>query len=89
MDGTHYEYTAVYVDVLVVCMKDPQAFCDTLKEVCKLKFKSFGSLSYNLVCGYTRDEDGTLAADTRNTLTRFFSPMKICLGRNQKWPDHQ
>ena len=31
--GTHYEYIAVYVDDLAICMKDPQAFCDTLKEV--------------------------------------------------------
>ena len=31
--GTHYEHIAVYVDDLAICMKDPQAFCDTLKEV--------------------------------------------------------
>ena len=31
-DGTHYEYIAVYVDDLAICMKDPQALCDTLKE---------------------------------------------------------
>ena len=32
-DGTHYEYiAAVYVDDLAICMKDPQAFCDTLKK---------------------------------------------------------
>ena len=31
-DGTHYEYIAVYVDDLAVCMQDPQAICDTLKK---------------------------------------------------------
>ena len=31
-DGSHYEYIAVYVDDLAICMKDPKAFCDTLKE---------------------------------------------------------
>ena len=31
-DGTHYEYIAVYVDDTAICMKDPQAFCDTLME---------------------------------------------------------
>ena len=38
-DSTHYEYIAVYVDDLVICMKDPQAFCDTLKEVYKAQAK--------------------------------------------------
>ena len=32
-DGNHYEYIAVYVDDLAICMKDPKAFCDTLKEL--------------------------------------------------------
>ena len=64
-DGTHYEYIAVYVDDLSVCMKHPQSFCDTLKEDYKLKLKGVGPLSYHLGCGYTRDEDGTLVADTR------------------------
>ena len=64
-DGTHYEYIAVYVDDLAICMKDPQAFCDTLKEVHKLKFKAIGPLSYHLGCGYIRHEDGTLVADPR------------------------
>ena len=60
-DGTHYEYIAVYLDDFVICKKDPQGFCDTLKEVYKLNVKGVGPLSYHLGCGYTRDEDGTLA----------------------------
>ena len=31
-DGNHYEYIAVYVDDLAICMKDPKSFCDTLKK---------------------------------------------------------
>ena len=31
-DGNHYEYIAVYVDDLAICMKDPKALSDTLKE---------------------------------------------------------
>ena len=34
-DGTHSEYIAVYEDDFAICMKDSQAFCDTLKEVYK------------------------------------------------------
>ena len=62
-DGGHYEYIAVYVDHIAICMKDPQAFCDTLKNKYKLKIKGVGPLSYHLGCGYTRDEDRTVVAD--------------------------
>ena len=43
-DGSHYEYIAVYVDDLAICMKDPQAFCDTVKDKYKLKLKGVGPL---------------------------------------------
>ena len=59
-DVSHYEYTAVYVDDLAICMKDPKSFCDTLKEKYKLKLKGVGPINYHLGCGYTRDEDGNL-----------------------------
>ena len=64
-DDNHYEYIAVYVDYLAVCMKDPKAFCDTLKEKYKLILKGVVPISYHLGCGYMRDEDGTLVADPR------------------------
>ena len=35
-DDNHYEYIAVHVDDLAISMKDPKAFCDTLKEKYKL-----------------------------------------------------
>ena len=31
-DDNHYEYIAVYVDDLAICMKCPQAFCDTILD---------------------------------------------------------
>ena len=62
-DGNHCEYIAVYVDDLAICMKDPQAFCDTVEKKYTLKLKGVGPISYHLGCGYTRDEDGTLVAD--------------------------
>ena len=43
-DGNHYEYNAVYVDDLAICMKDPKAFCDTLKEKYKLKLEGVGPI---------------------------------------------
>ena len=38
-DGIHYEYIAVYVDDLAICMKDPKALCDTCKEKYKHRLK--------------------------------------------------
>ena len=37
--GTCYEYIAVYVDDLAIAAKDPQAFCNELKEKYNLKLK--------------------------------------------------
>ena len=61
--GAHYEYIAVYVDDLAICIRDPKALCDTLMEVYKLKLKDMGPLIYHLGCRYTRHEDGTLVED--------------------------
>ena len=58
--GTCYEYIAVYVDDLAIPAKDPQAFCNELKEKYNLKLKGVGSLEYHLGCTYKKDPDGTL-----------------------------
>ena len=85
-DDNHYEYIAVYVDDLAICMKDPQAFCDTLKEKYKLKLKGVGPISYHL--GYTRDEDGTLVADPRKFAEKILESYEKCLVVNQRRPEH-
>ena len=69
-DGIHCEYIAVYVDDLAICMQDPQACCDNLKEKYKLDLRDVGPVSYHLGCGYNIDEDGTLVADPRKYETR-------------------
>ena len=75
-DGSHYEYIAVYVDDLAICMKDPKSFCDTLKEKFKLKLKGIGPINYHLGCGYTKDEDGILVADPRKYVEKYLNHMK-------------
>ena len=85
-DGSHYEYIAVYVDDLAICMKDPNSFCDTLKEKYKLKLKGVGPINYHLGCGYTRDEDGTLVADPRKYVEKYLNHMKELLEKNQRRP---
>ena len=87
-DGTHYEYIANYVGDLAICMQDPQAFCDTIKEKYKLKLKGVGPISYHLRCGYTRDEDGTLVVDQDSMLAKSLSPMKRCLEKSPRRLEH-
>ena len=88
-DGTHYESIAVYVDDLAICIKDPQAFCDTLKKKYKLKLKGVRPLSYHLGCGYTRDEDGTLVADPRKYVGKIHESYEKMFGESQRRPGHQ
>ena len=83
-DGSHYEYIAVYVDDLAICMKDPKAFCDTLKDKYKLKLKGVGPINYHLGCGYTRDEDGTLVADPRKYVEKILESYEKTFGEKPK-----
>ena len=87
-DGSQYEYIAVYVDDLAICMKDPNSFCDTLKEKYKLKLKGVGPINYHLGCGCTRDEDGTLVADPRKYVEKILESYEKPLEKNQRRPSH-
>ena len=87
-DGSHYEYIAVCVDDLAICMKDPKSFRDTLKEKYKLKLKGVGTINYHLGCGYTRDEDGTLVADPRKYVEKILESYEKTFGENQRRPRH-
>ena len=87
-DASHYEYIAVYVDDLAICMKDPKSFCDTLKEKYKLKLKGVGPINFHLGCGYTRDEDGTLVADPRKDVEKILESYEKPLEKNQRRPRH-
>ena len=79
-DGSHYEYIAVYVDDLAICMKDPEKY--------KLKLKGVGPINYHLGCGYTRDEDGTLVADPRKYVEKYLNHRKKLLEKNQRRSRH-
>ena len=47
-DDNYYEYIAGYVDDLAICMKDPKAFFEILKEKHKFKLKGVGPISYHV-----------------------------------------
>ena len=55
-----YEYICVYVDDLMVIMKDPQAFFDTLQTKYGYILKGVGPPEYHLGGNFGRDPDGTL-----------------------------
>ena len=55
-----YEYICVYVDDLMVIMKDPQAFFDTLSTKYGYILKGVGPPEYHLGGNFGRDPDGTL-----------------------------
>ena len=46
-DITCYEYVAVYVDDLLIAMKNPAKFCHDLKENFNFKLKGDGPISYH------------------------------------------
>ena len=56
-DKSCYEYIAVYVDDLLIYMKDSASFCKTLKDKFKFKLKGDGPISYHLGMNYIRDKD--------------------------------
>ena len=87
-DGSHYEYIAVYDDDLAICMKDPKAFCDTLKEKYKLKLKVVGPINYHLGCGIQEMKMEPLLQIQGNMLRRYLSHMRKPLERNQRNPRH-
>ena len=59
-NGKVYEYIAVYVDDLLLIMKNPREYLDILVNVHKYKLKGDEPLSFNLGCDFGRDPDGTL-----------------------------
>ena len=87
-DDNHYEYIAVYVDDIAICMKDPQAFCNTLKENYKCKLKGVGPMNYHLGCGYTKDEDGTLVVDPRKYVEKILESCEKSLVIKPRRPEH-
>ena len=59
-DKSCYEYVAVYVDNLMVAMKNPKAFFDELKGTYGFKLKGDGSIDYHLGLNFYLDKDGTM-----------------------------
>ncbi|KAL7570520.1 hypothetical protein ACA910_004296 [Epithemia clementina (nom. ined.)] len=83
-DGTKYEYVAIYVDDLLIAMKNPKEMIDQLKEKFKLKIKGDGPLEYHLGCDYYLDHDGTLVAAPRKYVSKILEAYKNMFGEDPK-----
>ena len=83
-DGNHYEYIAVYVDDLAICMKDPQAFCDTVEEKYTLKLKELDPSVTILDVDIPEMKMEPLLLIEKNMLKKSLSHMKKMLGSKPK-----
>jgi hypothetical protein len=59
-NGDTYEYVAVFVDDLVIAMKDPREFINILETVHGFKAKGTGPISDHLCMNFFCDNDNTL-----------------------------
>ena len=95
-----YKYLAVYVDELLIAMKDPASFCKTLKETYHFEMKGDGPLDYHLGMNYIREPDGTLKQIPQQYIEKMMvsyevmfkepliKPLLFWQGETKDIPDH-
>ena len=76
------------MDYLAICMQDPQPFCDTLKEQKSSSSKVLDHSAIILVVDRQEMKMELLLLTQESMLARFLSPMKKCLQRSQRRPEH-
>ena len=84
-DDKYSEYIAVYFDDLSICMKDPQAFGDTLKERYKLKLKE---LDQSITILDVDIPEMKMEPNPRKYVENNFESYEKCLVANQRRPEH-
>ena len=81
--GDCYEYVCVYVDDLLVALKDPDKFMEALQsDPWNYKLKGVGPPRYHLGGDFFRDSDNTLCYSTRTYVERLVSNFKILFGED-------
>ena len=79
-DKSCYEYIAVYVDDLLMAMKDPKEMCDTLKTKYNFKLKGDGPIDYHIGLNYLRDKDGTLVQQPKKYIEKMITSYEQIFG---------
>ena len=83
-DETCSEYIAVYVDDLLMAMKDPGQFCETLKTKYDFKLKGDGPIDYHIGLNYYKDKDGTLIQQPSKYIDKLLLSYNQTFGENPK-----
>ena len=81
-----WEYIVVYVDNIIVAMKDPKSFFDELQDPEKVgfKMKGVGSPTYHVKADFFRDNDGMLCLGSQTYAKRLCSNFEWLYGEASK-----
>ena len=79
-----YEYVATYVDDLCICMEDPAAFIQEVKDRFDLEFKGVGAIKYHLGMDIGRDTNGVMFIQTRKYVEKMSDNYERMFGSKPK-----
>ena len=83
--GNHYEYICVYVDDLLIMMKDPEKFTNELQSAPhNYILKGVGPPTYHLGGDFYRDEDGTLCWGAKTYVKKMVATYESLFGEPPK-----
>ena len=78
VDGTSYQYIAVYIDDLLIAMEDLAELCKILKNKYGFQLKGDSPLMYHLGLDYVTDDHGTLHAIPNDILITRDDLAELC-----------
>ena len=83
--GSVWKYLVVYVDDIIVAMKNAQEFFDELQgPYVGFKMKGIGKPNYHLGADFYRDEDGTLCYSSQTYAKRLCASFESLFGEQPK-----
>ena len=80
-----YEYIAVYINDLAICIRDPKKITDTLEHKYHFKLKGNGYIKYHLRCDYIRENLGVLFFSPKKYIEKMVDGYQTMFGTNPKW----
>jgi hypothetical protein len=83
-NGNIYEYIAMYVDNLAICMKDPTEVTNALRGKYGYKLKGVGPITYHLGSDYKRDPNGTFHTSAESYIDKMVKSYERTFGVTPK-----
>ena len=84
--GDVCEHVCICVDDAIFVGKEPDSFCNNLKNICGCKLKGVEEPSYHLGGNFGCDQDGTLHCGAKTCIEKI---MKNCERKNGSKPKKQ